>query len=284
MSDDAYGATIAKLRLARRLTELRVDAGYTANHVCDMLNWGRGKVGRFEANQWKRPEMSDIRDLLRFYEADDYATREIESLALHARVRPWWRDYQDIFDNEFPGFESDASVIRVFFPLVIPGLLQTSDYIDAVMRSSGKPPAWRRRATEARLRRQQILERDKNTLPQLQAVITEASLLYRWGSRAERRDQLLHLGEMGERPGVHLHLQRFADGPPPGLFSAVQIFNYDGGEASLVFTEHDHGIQEVSDAEYMNNYIEAFDRAVDVALEPRDTAVYLKQLSERLEL
>ena len=172
----------------------------------------------------------------------------------------------------------------MFFPLVIPGLLQTADYIDAVMRSSGKPPAWRRRATEARLRRQQILERDKTTLPQLQAVITEASLLYRWGSRAERRDQLLHLAEMGERPGVHLHLQRFADGPPPGLFSAVQIFDYDGGEASLVFTEHDHGIQEVSDAEYMSNYIEAFDRAVDVALEPRDTAVYLKQLSERLEL
>jgi hypothetical protein len=283
MSEDAYGATIAKLRLARRLTELRIDAGYTANHVCDMLNWGRGKVGRFEANQWKRPEMSDIRDLLRFYEADEYVTREIEALALQARVRPWWRDYQDIFDNEFPGFEADATRIKVFLPLVIPGLLQTADYIDAVMRSSGKSPAWRRRATEARLRRQQILERDKTTLPQLQAVITEASLFYRWGSRAERRDQLLHLSELGERPGVHLHLQRFADGPPPGLFSAVQIFDYDGGEASLVFTEHDHGIQEVSDAEYMNNYIEAFDRAVDVALEPRDTAVYLKQLSERLE-
>ena len=284
MSEEAYGSTIAKLRLARRLAELRVAAGYTANHVCDMLNWGRGKVGRFEANQWKRPEMSDIRDLLRFYEADDYATREIEALALQARVRPWWRDYQDIFDNEFPGFEADACRIRLFLPLVIPGLLQTADYIDAVMRSSAKPPAWRRRATEARLRRQQILERDKATLPQLQAVVTEASLLYRWGSRAERRDQLLHLAEMGERPGVHLHLQRFADGPPPGLFSAVQIFDYDGGEASLVFTEHDHGIQEVSDAEYMNNYVEAFDRAVDVALEPRDTAVYLKQLSERLEL
>jgi hypothetical protein len=283
MSDDAYGATIAKLRLARRLTELRVDAGYTANHVCDMLNWGRGKVGRFEANQWKRPEMSDIRDLLRFYEADDLATREIEALALQARVRPWWRDYQDIFDNEFPGFEADATRVRVFLPLVIPGLLQTPDYVDAVMRSSSKPPAWRRRATEARLHRQQVLERDKSTRPQLQAVITEASLLYRWGSRAERREQLLHLAEMGERPGVHLHLQRFADGPPPGLFSAVSIFDYDGGEASLVFTEHDHGIQEVSDVEYMANYVESFDRAVDVALEPRDTAVYLRQLSERLE-
>jgi transcriptional regulator with XRE-family HTH domain len=283
VSDDAYGATIAKLRLARKLTELRLEAGYTANHVCDMLNWGRGKVGRFEANQWKRPEMSDIRDLLRFYEADDACTREIEDLAMRARVRPWWRDYADIFENEFPGFEADATRIRVFFPLVIPGLLQTPDYIDALMRSSGKPPAWRRRAAEARLRRQQILERDKSTMPVLQAVIAEASLLYRWGSRAERQGQLLHLAEIGQRSGIQLHLQRFADGPPPGLFSAVQIFDYDGGQSSLVFTETDHGIQEVTDAEYVNSYIEAFDRAVDMALEPPDTAAYLKQLSERLE-
>jgi len=59
MTDDGYGATVAKSRLSRRLTEFRREAHYTANHVCDMLNWGRGKVGRFEANQWKRPEMSD---------------------------------------------------------------------------------------------------------------------------------------------------------------------------------------------------------------------------------
>jgi hypothetical protein len=67
MSDDAYGATIAKRRLSRQLGEFRKAAGYTANQVCDILNWGRGKVGRFEANQWKRPEMSDIRDLIRIY-------------------------------------------------------------------------------------------------------------------------------------------------------------------------------------------------------------------------
>ena len=74
MSDDAYGATVAKRRLSQRLTELRVTTGYTANHVCDILNWGRGKVGRFEANQWKRPEMSDIRDLIRIYEVEGGGT------------------------------------------------------------------------------------------------------------------------------------------------------------------------------------------------------------------
>ena len=44
MSDDAYGATLAKQRLSRHLLQLRVKCGYTANHVCDMLNWGRGEA------------------------------------------------------------------------------------------------------------------------------------------------------------------------------------------------------------------------------------------------
>jgi transcriptional regulator with XRE-family HTH domain len=111
MTDDAYGATIAKRRLSRRLAELRVATGYTANHVCDILNWGRGKVGRFEANQWKRPEMSDIRDLLRIYDVPPGAGDELEDLAIRARARPWWRDFPEIFDNEFPGFENDATRI-----------------------------------------------------------------------------------------------------------------------------------------------------------------------------
>ena len=88
MSDDAYGATVAKRRLSRLLCELRGNTGYTANHVCDILNWGRGKVGRFEANQWKRPEMSDIRDLTRIYGIEGAQRDEIEDLAVRCRVRP----------------------------------------------------------------------------------------------------------------------------------------------------------------------------------------------------
>ena len=148
MSDEGYGATVAKRRLSYRLAVLRKRSGHTANHVCDMLNWGRGKVGRFEANQWRRPEMSDVRDLLRLYGVDGAEADEIEDLAMQARVRPWWRDYPEIFDNEFPGFENDAVSISVFMPLTLPGLLQTTAYIEALMRTAARPPVWQRRALE----------------------------------------------------------------------------------------------------------------------------------------
>jgi transcriptional regulator with XRE-family HTH domain len=283
MTDEAYGATVAKRRLARRLLQLRVQSGYTANHVCDMLNWGRGKVGRFEANQWKRPEMSDIRDLLRVYDVDEGEKEQLEELAIQARARPWWRDYSDIFENEFPGFENDASRIRVFMPLVLPGLLQSQDYAEAFMRIGPRPPSWRRKVLDTRQRRQEILSRPGDTAPMLTAVITEASLRYQWGSRSDRRDQIEHLIDMGRRPKIDLRIQRFTDGPPPGLMSAINIFDFAEGEPSIAFTETDFAVVEVNDPDQVSRYIQSFEKAVDGALEPSDTAIYLRQLADQLE-
>ncbi|HEX4829535.1 MAG TPA: helix-turn-helix transcriptional regulator [Trebonia sp.] len=283
MSDDAYGATVAKRRLSRRLTELRLDTGYTANHVCDILNWGRGKVGRFEANQWKRPEMSDIRDLIRIYEVDGGAKQEIEDLATRSRARPWWRDYGEIFDNDFPGYENDASLIRVYFPLVLPGLLQTQAYTEALLKTGPRPPAYRRKTAAARLRRQEILDRPDGNAPRVSAVITEASLLYRWGMHGDRRDQIEHLADLSRHRGVELRIQRFDDGPPTGIYSMVNIFGFPGDEPPLVFVENDYAMEEVSKEESVNGYIQSFERAADAALEPADTTVYLDKLAKRME-
>jgi Domain of unknown function (DUF5753) len=283
MTDDAYGATVAKRRLSRSLLELRVASGYTANHVCDMLNWGRGKVGRFEANQWKRPEMSDIRDLLRVYSVAEGEREELEELAIKARARPWWRDYPDIFENEFPGFENDAVRIRVFMPLVLPGLLATQEYFEAFMRIGPRPPAWRRQALATRQRRQEILDRPDGTAPELLAVVTEASLLYQWGTKGDRREQIEHLIEVSRRPNVDLRIQRFTDGPPRGLISPINIFEFADGEPGIAYTETDIGIQEVSGTEHVNMYAQSFGRAVDGALEPDDTMGYLRQLAQQLE-
>jgi transcriptional regulator with XRE-family HTH domain len=283
MSDDAYGATVAKRRLARRLTELRKASGHTANHVCDLLDWGRGKVGRFEANHWKRPEMSDIRDLLRVYGVDDVGRDELQELAMRARVKPWWRDYADVFENEFPGFENDATRIRVSMPLVLPGLFQTPDYMEATLRLGARSPAWQRKAIEARLRRQEILGRTDGTAPRVFAVITEASLMYQWGTKHERHEQIEHLIELNRRPNIELRIQRFAEGPPPGVWSMVNILDFAGDEPSVVYLETDIAIQEVTSHDEVMIYVEGFGRSCDSALEPPDTTTYLKHLAEQLE-
>jgi hypothetical protein len=283
VSDDAYGATMAKRRLSRQLTAARLRTGYTANHACDILNWGRGKVGRFEANQWKRPEMSDIRDLIRIYGIEGEEKDEVEDLAIRSRARPWWREYAEIFDSEFPGYENDATTIRVFMPLVLPGLLQTREYMEVVLRAGSRSPSFVRRASEARLRRQEILDRSNGTAPKVSAVITEASLMYRWGSRGDRREQIEHLGLLSRSANVELRIQRFADGPPMGMHSMVNIFDLPGDGPRLVYVETDVAIHEVSKREEVSSYLEGFSRARDAALEPGDTTAYLKYLAEQLE-
>jgi transcriptional regulator with XRE-family HTH domain len=283
MTDDAYGATIAKRRLSERLAELRISSDYTANHVCDILNWGRGKVGRFEANQWKRPEMSDVRDLLRIYGVSGSGAEEVEELAMKARARPWWREFPEIFEGEFPGYENDATSIGVFMPLILPGLLQTEAYVEALLRTGPRPPQWRRKGLEARLRRQEILDRSDGTAPELTAVITEASLLYRWGTRADRQEQIARLIELAGYPNVELRIQRFADGPPSGAFSMINLFGFDGQDPSLVFVETDYVVEEVSKRDAVSGYVQSFSRACDGALDPGDTVDYLEHLANQLE-
>lgn len=280
----AYGATVAKRRLSRRLVELRSATGLTANQVCDKLGWGRGKVGRFEGNNWKRPEMSDIRDLLRLYDVGHEVQQELEALAKLARERAWWREFNDVYsDNEFPGYEADASRICLYMPLLLPGLLQTLAYTEAQMGVSAHSASWRRQALEARRRRQEILERTDGTAPELVAVITEASLLYRWGTPANRREQVEHLVEMSRRPNVELRLLRFDDGLHPGMCGPINIFDFPGGEPPAVYLETDFAIQEVTNQDDVKAYIETFDRIRAAALGADASTADLKKIAETLE-
>ncbi|GAA2401536.1 helix-turn-helix transcriptional regulator [Actinomadura vinacea] len=279
---EARGATVAKWRLSRRLKSLREEAGYTANQVCDRLDWGRGKVGRFEANNWVRPELSDIRDLARVYGQVGGDLEELERLASLARDRAWWRDHADIFPNEFPGFEADAAAIRVLTPLVVPGLLQTPAYTRELFASGSKSAEWQARALKARRRRQRILDRDDGTAPELLAIITEASLLYRWGERAERREQIGHLAEMSRRPNIEIRLLRFTEGLHPGMSTLVNLFRF-AGEPSMVFLENDVAIQDSITPEIVEAYEQTLERVRKAALDPAATTEHLDELKHTLD-
>jgi hypothetical protein len=290
LTDEAYGATIAKRRLSRRLTALREEAGLKPNGVDDQLGWKRGKLARIERNDWVIPNTSYIRDLLRVYSASDRAQAEIMDLVERAGARAWWRtfaqpgDANRVFGNEFPGFEYDAARIGVYMPLVIPGLLQTPPYIEALINAGSKPPAWRERAKEARLQRQQVLDRADATAPRLVAVITEASLLYRWGTQAERRAQVAHLVAMSRRPNMEIRLLRFEDGPHPGMSSLINVFDFpDDQDPSIVYLESDSAIQEVTRTEDVQAYTVTFGQIRQAALAPAMTTANLEKLAETLE-
>ena len=286
MADDAYGAIVAKRRLSRRLAVLRMRTDLSLNEVSDKLGWSRGRLDRYERNDWRLPDASHVRDLARIYEASDEEREELEDLGRQARERVWWRTYEDVFGkgNEFAGFENDAARISVYMPLVIPGLLQTRAYAQALLAVGPTSPQWRERALEARMRRQQILDRADGTAPRLAAVITEASLMYRWGSQQDRRAQAAHLAAMSRRRSMEVRLLRFADGPHPGMISPFNIFDFpDDEDPAVVYLETDTGIQEVTKADEVEAYKQTFARIRDAALAPAATRAYLDTLSQTQE-
>jgi transcriptional regulator with XRE-family HTH domain len=288
MTVDSYGATVAKRRLARRLGSLRVRAGLSLNEASDKLAWSRGRLNRFEANQWRQPDPSHVRDLARIYGTSAVENAELEDLVSRARVRVWWhepdKERDKVFSNEFAGFENDAARISVYMPLVLPGLLQTPAYARALLAIGPTSSQWQERALQARLRRQQILDRADGTAPRLVAVITEASLMYRWGSQQDRQAQVAHLAAMSRRPNVELRLLRFADGLHPGMISPFNTFGFpDDEDPSVVYLENDFGIQEVTKAEEVSAYQATFARIRDAALAPAATATHLDTLSKTQE-
>jgi transcriptional regulator with XRE-family HTH domain len=286
VADDAYGAIVAKRRLARRLAEMRERTGLTLNEVSDKIGWSRGRLDRYERNEWRLPDASHIRDLARIYEASDRERGHLEDLGRQARQRVWWRAYEDVFGkgNEFAGFENDAARISVYMPLVLPGLLQTETYAHALLTVGLRPPQWQHRAMQARMRRQQILDRADGTAPRLIAVLTEASLMFRWGTRDDRRAQAAHLAAVSRRPNVELRLLRFDDGPHPGMSSLIDIFDFpDDADPSLVYLENDTGIQEVTRPDEVAAYRQTFAQVRDAALAPAATRTYLDHLSQTQE-
>jgi transcriptional regulator with XRE-family HTH domain len=282
VANDAYGAIIAKRRLVSRLAAMRERTGLSLGEVNDKLSWERGRLDRFERNEWRKPDLSAIRDLARIYGASPGELAELEELGIQARERGWWRSYEDVFGkgHEFPGFENDAARISLYMPLVLPGLMQTRAYIEAVLAVGPWSVQWRERALEARLRRQQILDRTDGTAPRVVAVITEAALMYQWGTPEDRRAQIGHLAALSARPNVELRLLRFASGLHPGMCSVIDIFDFpDDDDPSVVYLENDTGIQELTKPADVHAYKQVFAQVRDSALAPAATKAHLHQLT-----
>jgi transcriptional regulator with XRE-family HTH domain len=109
-------------------------------------------------------------------------------LALRYAFPPWFRRYVEL--------EWSATAIRMFHPLLLPGLVQTEGYARAVLRT-GRPTNLDDLVT-ARMERQRILTRDDP--PHLWIVLDEAVLKRPVGGKDVMRSQLERLRALADSP------------------------------------------------------------------------------------
>jgi transcriptional regulator with XRE-family HTH domain len=107
--------------------------------------------------------------------------------------------------QEWALLEREAKRLRWFEPLLVPGLLQTADYAQAVFRTRFGPTDEEiDEQVAARLKRQEVLERDQP--PRFWVILDEAVLRRPVGGTYVMREQLRRLTEMARRPHVSLQV------------------------------------------------------------------------------
>jgi len=231
--------TVRRRRLGQELRRLRELKGMTAEEVAERLLVSQSKISRLE-NGRRSISQRDVRDLCGVYEVEDQ--RMVDSLmemAKDSRQQGWWHAFGDVPYSVYIGLETDAASLRVYDPQVVPGLLQTRQYAEALI--SGALPETAQaeidKRVQVRMRRQERVSSGENPL-RLWSVMDESALRRVVGGRELMRAQLEHLVEQSQLPHVTVQVIPFEMGAHPGLNGQYAILEFpDTADSSVVYIE-----------------------------------------------
>ncbi|MFJ5777662.1 helix-turn-helix domain-containing protein [Streptomyces sp. NPDC093094] len=231
--------TVRRRRLGQELRRLRELKGMTAEEVAERLLVSQSKISRLE-NGRRSISQRDVRDLCGVYEVEDQ--RVVDSLmqmAKDSRQQGWWHAFGDVPYSVYIGLETDAASLRVYDPQVVPGLLQTRSYAEALIAGAlpEAAPADIERRVQVRMRRQERISAVENPL-RLWAVIDEAVLRREVGNRQVMIEQLEHLLEMVQLPHVTVQVIPFSMGAHPGVSGQYAVLEFpDAADSTVVYIE-----------------------------------------------
>jgi transcriptional regulator with XRE-family HTH domain len=221
--------------LGRELRRIRKERGLTITAAAERVLRSAASLSRIE-NGRVRVAMRDLKFLLNEYEVADGPERtRLFTLCAESNRKGWWQKYSDVVASaDLISFEAGAERISNLETILIPGLLQTRDYFEAMLLATPFALTERviKRSLDARAQRQRIL--DRADPPFFHAVLHEAALRSIVGSTQTSRDQLAHLLTLSHRPHIRLQVLPFSTGAYNGFSSPLTIFELPGFRDSPV--------------------------------------------------
>jgi transcriptional regulator with XRE-family HTH domain len=286
IGSDRGGPTVQRMLVGAKLRRLRTDLGLTREQAADHIRASAWKIHRLENGQVSFKER-DLLDLLDLYEvADPQEIADTLALAREANHPGWWQHYGDVLPAWFRAYvdlESAASLIRTYEGQYIPGLLQTDDYIRAVVQAAHLTDTSDEVGRRVRLRmaRQLLLTRDQP--PRLWAVIDEAALRRPVGGPEVMRGQLERLIEATKLATVTLQLLPFAAGAHPAMAGAFSVLRFGDQELpDVVYLEHLTGASYLDKRDEVERYLDIMELLCLQAEPPARTVELLQGILEEL--
>lgn len=237
---DSLDPSVQRLALRLQLKQLRLDARLKQKDVAITLEWSPSKILRIESGETGISN-TDLQALLRIYKVTDpRKTEELSKMAREGR-RQFLSPYDDVLSKEIQllqRYEKSASIIRQFQPIIIPGLLQTREYAETMLRLYSSPDDSEKviqRRVDARLERQELLELENP--PEMFFIVDEAAVRRRIGfetgpaGRSVMRQQIEYLKKVNEHPRVTVQVMPFAVGGYVGMRGPFVLLEF--AEAAL---------------------------------------------------
>jgi transcriptional regulator with XRE-family HTH domain len=278
--------TVQRMLVGARLRRLRTEMGLTREEAAEAIRASEWKIHRLENGQVGFKDR-DIVDLLRLYQVTDpEEVAEFVTLAREANTPGWWRHYGDLLPSWFRTYvdlEAAATLIRTYEGQYVPGLLQTDDYMRAVVRGAHLEDDSGEMGRRVRLRmaRQTLLTREQP--PRLWAVVDEAALRRPVGGPEVMRGQLERLLEASELPNVTLQILTFAAGAHPAMVGSFSILRFGDQELpDVVYLEHLTSASYLSKTEEVDRYLHVMESICVRAAAPDRTVELLGKILDEL--
>lgn len=279
---EQVGPAVGRRRLGMELRRHRIAAEKTMRQVADYLRCSAGKISRLEAGL-VAPKVSDVRVLLDYYGVGGAERDALVGVADHAREKAWWNEFADVVPPDsarFFGLEDEASAISEYSVGLVPGLLQTSEYVRAQL--SCAPDADRakiERRVTLRLRRQELLHRPDP--PRLHVVMDQSVLSGSVGGDQAASQQLTVLAEVAERPNVTLQVLPAAVGAYRCRSERFSIFRFkDPAAREIVYFEQSMTNSFLEGADALDWYSGAFDEICELARTPGESIKALRDAAD----
>ncbi|MFR9731809.1 helix-turn-helix domain-containing protein [Saccharopolyspora sp. MS10] len=216
-------------RVASRLRDLRLRSGSTASEVARALGISPTKLSRMESAQ-RGLKSDDVAALLGFYRVPARERQDVLNLVRNAMSPNWWTIPHSSLEQtwaDFTSFEAEATALRSYETMLVPGLLQSPGYVAAVAQVlPGRPDeVLLRRLLDQRVARQTLLHSSRR----FEFLIEQTVLERLVGSAAVMHQQLQRVAAVAHRANVSVQVLPLSAGAHAGL---------DGPFLYLEFAEH----------------------------------------------
>lgn len=278
MSSDGRPA-IRGRRLGTALRKYRESLRFDLKDAAEAVGCSTSKISRLESGL-SPARVGDVRILLDLYQIHDAEQRaRLESLARQSSKRGWWANYQTTLKDGFTDFvtlEGDASFIRTWQTMFIPGILQIPEYTRALFEINpvAMPEGMIKEALKIRQERRRTVEEAGTRIA---AVIWEPALTSPMPG-SDHRKQIDHIVKVARRKSTTIQILPQSQWAPARVVGPFVAFSFDEEWApGAIALDALGGMLIVDDDEELARYGHAFDTLRSAALSPEESLAFLRQ-------